>query len=77
VEDYRVFNTLGRYVSNGSRPEPEVRGYLNETIRMQSTFEVATPGTSRTVRYLFIDLKDAKYGSDPSRIVEITYAERP
>jgi PAS domain S-box-containing protein len=73
VEDYRVFNTLGRYVSNGSRPEPEVRGYLNETIRMQSTFEVATPGTSRTVRYLFIDLKDAKYGSDPSRIVEITY----
>jgi len=73
VEDYRVFNTLGRYVSNGSRPEPEIRGYLNETIRLRSSYEVSEAGSPRTVRYLFIDLKDATYGSDPSRIVEITY----
>ena len=73
VVQYRVFNTLGRYVSNGTRPEPDVQKYLNETIRTRSTFEVSSPDSSRTVRYLFVDLKDDKYGSDPSRIVEITY----
>ncbi|WP_321507034.1 PAS domain-containing protein [uncultured Methanoregula sp.] len=73
VEQYRVFNSLGRYVSNGSRPEQEVRGYLDETISTRSTLEVSIPGSSRTIRYLFIELKDEKYGSDPSRIVEITY----
>ncbi|MFA4877685.1 MAG: PAS domain-containing protein [Methanoregula sp.] len=73
VEQYRVFNTLGRYVSNGSRPEPEVRKYLAETIRTRSDLEVTCPDSSRTLRYLFIELKDEKYGSDPSRIIEITY----
>lgn len=73
VEQYRIFNSLGRYVSNGSRPEKEVQGYLNETIRTRSTLEVSSPDSARTVRYLYIDLHDEKYGSDPSRIVEITY----
>ena len=26
-----------------------------------------------TIRYLFIDLKDPDYGSDPSLVVELTY----
>nr|WP_320161443.1 PAS domain-containing protein [uncultured Methanoregula sp.] len=73
VEQYRVFNTLGRYVANGSRPEPAVSEYINETIRTRSTLEVKNPDSSRTIRYLFVDLTDEKYGSDPSRIVEITY----
>lgn len=73
VEQYRVFNTLGRYVSNGSRPEPEVWEHISESVRTRSTLEVSSADSTRTVRYLYIDLKDDKYGSDPSRIVEITY----
>ncbi len=34
---------------------------------------VILPETRHSVKYLFIDLKNEQYGSDMSRIVEITY----
>ena len=73
VEQYQVFNTMGRSVDDNSLPDDQVEGYLQQVIRSRQDLVVPDPGHSRTTHYLFIDLEDAEYGSDPSRIVEITY----
>ena len=75
VDHYRVFNTLGRQSEDNRLPEPEVQQVLSDVIRTRSTIEVSDPDQALTRRYLFIDLDDSMYGSDPSRIVEITYSD--
>lgn len=76
VEDFTVFNTMGLRADNNSRPAEPVAGYLKQAISNRSTLEVADPEHHRTIRFLFIDMKDELYGSDPSRIVMITYNTR-
>jgi len=76
VESYATFNVFGLRVSNNTAPPEPVAGYLREVIRTQSTLEVSDPAHSTTTRFLYIDLKDDQYGSDPSRIVMITYNTR-
>lgn len=76
VESYGTFNVIGLWVSNNTAPPEPVAGYLREVIRNRSTLEISDPVHSTTTRFLFIDLKDDRYGSDPSRIVMITYNTR-
>lgn len=76
VERYRVFNSLGRLSEDNHLPEPAVQKILADVIRTRSTVEVADPDNAITTRYLFVDLEDETYGSDPSRIIEVTYSEK-
>ena len=76
VESYATFNVFGLWVSNNTAPPEPVEGYLREVIRIHSSLEVSDPVHSTTTRFLYIDLKDDQYGSDPSRIVMITYNTR-
>ncbi len=73
VEQYQVFNTMGRRVDDNSLPDDQIEGDLQQVIQSRQNLVVPDPGHSRTTHYLFIDLENAKYGSDPSRIVEISY----
>jgi HAMP domain-containing protein len=74
ITRYRVFNSVGRNTLDNRLPEPGVQKILADSIRTRSTVEVADPDHAITTRYLFIDLEDSRYGSDPSRIIEITYS---
>jgi PAS domain S-box-containing protein len=76
VEQFTVYNSMGRRLDNNSYPEKSVQDHLNEAIKNRKNLEVADPEHARTIRYLFVDLKVDKYGSDPSRIVQITYSTR-
>jgi len=76
AEDYATFNVLGLWVSNNSAPPQPVAGYLREAIQNHSTREFSDPVRHTTTRFLYIDLRDDRYGSDPSRIVMITYSTR-
>lgn len=76
VEQFAVYNSMGRRLDNNSFPEKSVQDYLNEVIKNRKNLEVADPEHARAIRYLFVDLKVDKYGSDPSRVVQITYSTR-
>lgn len=70
---YRIFNTMERQVGNNALPEESVQEYLKEVIATRSDLEIRDKNHDLTTRYLFIDLKNDDAGSDPSRIVELTY----
>ncbi len=76
IEQVRVFNSMGRRTDNNTLPEEPALTSVKEAIRTRADVEISDPGTSRTIRYIFIDLKQDRYGSDPSRVVEITYSTR-
>jgi len=76
VEQFTVYNSMGRRLDNNSYSEKTVQDHLNEVIKNRKNLEISDPEHSRTIRYLFVDLKVDKYGSDPSRIVRITYSTR-
>ena len=76
VEQFTVYNSMGRRLDNNSYPEKSVQDNLNETIKNRKNLEESDPEHARTIRYLFVDLKMDKYGSDPSRIIQITYSTR-
>jgi len=76
VEEYTSFNTLGLRVDNNTAPPEPIKSQLAEAIRTHSNLEIVDTPNSRITHYLFIDLHDTKYGSDPSRVVMITYNTR-
>jgi PAS domain S-box-containing protein len=76
IEQFTVYNSMGRRLDNNSYPEKSVEGYLSEVIKNRKNLEVSDTEHARTIRYLFVDLKVDKYGSDPSRVVQITYSTR-
>lgn len=76
AERYRIFNSMGRRTDDNHLPEPEVQERIAESIRAGSVTEYYDPVNRLTSRYLFIDMKDPKYGSDPSRVIEIIYSDR-
>jgi len=73
VEQFTVFNSMGRRLDNNTLPEKTVQEYLNEVLKSRKTLEVQDREHQRTTTYLMVDLKVDKYGSDPSRVVAITY----
>jgi PAS domain S-box-containing protein len=70
---YSVFNTMGRYADNGTRPDEPVRGYLQQAIASRSSLVITDARNSTSTHFLFVDMASDQYGSDPSRIVMITY----
>jgi PAS domain S-box-containing protein len=73
VEKFAIYNSMGRRLDNNSLPEKIEQGYISDVLKNRKTLEVQDLENYRTTRYLFVDLKVDKYGSDPSRIVAITY----
>lgn len=76
IENFRVFNSLGRKTDDNTIPEAPALASISEAIRTRSDVEIADPGHARIIRYVFVDMKEDRYGSDTSRIVEITYSTR-
>lgn len=76
IEKVSVYNSLGRLTDNNSRPADPARLSIAEAIRTRSDVEVADPQNARTIRYVFVDLKRDRYGSDTSRVVAITYSTK-
>jgi signal transduction histidine kinase len=73
IESFRVFNSLGRRTDDNTVPDEPALTYISEVIRTRADVEVADPDNARTTRYIFVDMKKDRYGSDTSRIVELTY----
>ena len=76
IENFRVFNAVGRKTDDNTVPGEPALTFVKEAIRTRSTVEVPDPKNARVTRYLFVDLSNEHYGSDTSRIVEITYSTR-
>jgi PAS domain S-box-containing protein len=76
VEGFTTFNTLGLRVDNNTAPPEPIKSQLAEVIRTKENLKIVDAAGSRTTHFLFIDLHDTLYGSDPSRIVMITYNTR-
>jgi signal transduction histidine kinase len=76
VEDFAVYNTMGRRIDTNDVPDKSVQVYIDDIIANRKTLEVSDPEHARKTRFIFVDLAVDKYGSDPSRIIEINYNTR-
>lgn len=75
LESIYVYDVFGNLVGeNEEPPDAETRALVTGTIIPGRTdYEVRDTERGRQIRYLFIDLKDPDYPSDPSVVVELTY----
>jgi PAS domain S-box-containing protein len=74
IDRVRIFDSMGKIVDNTSEVVDDPTRITLETLMQQRQDTIVTlPETGQSVRYLFIDLKNEQYGSDMSKIVEITY----
>jgi PAS domain S-box-containing protein len=74
IESVRIFDITGHLTENSSYvPDDSTKAALARVIDNRSGTVTRDPATGKSVTYLFIDLKNQQYGSDLSRIVEITY----
>ncbi|HNX17118.1 MAG TPA: PAS domain-containing protein [Methanoregula sp.] len=73
IDQVRVFDMNGHRVDDLSLPDNQTSGYLAQVSASRQTLETGDPKNHTTTRYLFVDMKNPRYGSDLSRIVEITY----
>ena len=73
LDSIAVYDIFANPVNESDKPpDPATRALLAGTIIPGRTdYEVREDG--KQVRYLFIDLKDPDYPSDPSVVVELTY----
>jgi len=76
IENFMIYNSMGRRIDTNSLPEKPVQGYIEEVLKTRKSLDVPRPEQRGITRYLFVDLKTDKYGSDPSRIIEITYSSQ-
>ena len=80
IYDVNVYDTTLREKINDTSvviPDAAKVALLAGVLANRSTLEVPGPGAGMTTRYLFIDLNDPRYGSDVSRIIELTYTDAP
>lgn len=80
VEKVRIFDVTFRQVINGSSVETgdeELTQILATVLRDREILEFKDPASGTTLRYIYVDLQDLQYGSDVSRILEITYTSAP
>ncbi|MDD1679717.1 MAG: PAS domain S-box protein [Methanomicrobiales archaeon] len=74
VEGLRIFSTRKQLEDNPSYvPDPNLSATLDRVIQEKKTLTFDNPAAGKKVTYLYVDLRDENYGSDVSRIVEITY----
>ncbi|MDD1715482.1 MAG: PAS domain S-box protein [Methanolinea sp.] len=80
VENVRIFDVTLRQRINDTSVEIEDEG-LRQTLAAvlleRRTLEQTDPVSKNTRRYIYVDLQDENYGSDVSRILEITYTTAP
>lgn len=76
VESFRVFNSMGRKTDDNTVPLEPSKTYISEAIRTRSDVQITDPEHAWVIRYIFVEMKKDRYGSDTSRIVEITYSTR-
>lgn len=57
--------------------DPHLSDILAQVYANRSTREYDDPQSGITTRYLFVELGDDAYGSDLSRIIELTYTDLP
>jgi PAS domain S-box-containing protein len=76
VEKFVIYNSMGRRLDNNALPEQSVKGYVDEVLAIRKNLEIPDPQNAWTIRYIFVDLNDNKSGTDPSRIIELTYNTR-
>ena len=69
----QVFDTLGHDTSDNSLPDNATEGILQATIADRKSTEVNDPANRTQTQFIFVDLSNPQYGSDMSRIVELTY----
>jgi PAS domain S-box-containing protein len=80
IYDVHVYDTTLREKINDVSveiPDPAKKALLEGVLANRSTLEVPGPEEGMTTRYLFVDLNDPRYGSDVSRIIELTYTDAP
>jgi PAS domain S-box-containing protein len=76
----RIFDsTLQQRVNDSSIDigDPDLRALLAGILANRTTLDISNPDEGSPDRYLFIDLRNERYGSDMSRIIELTYTDRP
>lgn len=71
-----VYNVYGDPVSpTDTSPDSADKALIAEAVRTRSTVEL-TDALNRTIsRYVFVDLKDPNYASDPSLVIAIDHSE--
>jgi PAS domain S-box-containing protein len=80
LAEVRVFDSTLRERINDTSVEindPALKDLLAGVLSSRTTLEITDPGSGITTRYLFIDLRDERYGSDVSRILALTYTDLP
>ncbi|MCE5298698.1 MAG: ATP-binding protein [Methanoregulaceae archaeon] len=76
----RVFDTTLRQKVNNTSVEvtdPALKTLLAAILANRTTPDVPDSIEGHQIRYLFIDLRNERYGSDVSRIIELTYTDQP
>ncbi|MFA6363634.1 PAS domain-containing protein [Methanoregula sp.] len=73
IDQFRIFDMMGRNTDDNSLPDNRTEEFITQVIASRQTMEIDDPANHQKIRALFVDLKDPQYGSDMSRIVEITY----
>ncbi|HVP96340.1 PAS domain-containing protein [Methanoregula sp.] len=73
IVNYQVFDTLGRTTEDNILPDNTTEADIKQVIALQTTLQTMNPVNHTETRYLFVNLKNPRYGSDMSRIVELTY----
>jgi len=74
IDRVRIFNSMGKIADNTSEEvDDATRITLEKVLQQRQGITVKIPEKRQSVKYLFIDLMKEQYGSDMSRIIEITY----
>jgi PAS domain S-box-containing protein len=76
----RIFDTTLRQRVNNTSVEvndPALKALLAGVLANRTTLDLPDSKEGHPGRYLFIDLKNDRYGSDVSRIIELTYTSQP
>jgi len=76
VEDFVIYNSMERRTDTNAVAEKSSKTFIDQALATRTSFEPPISDPSRKVRYIFVDLAVDKYGSDPSRIIEVTYNTR-
>jgi len=73
IDGFHVYDVTGHRTDDSSLPDNWTEANLQTVIASRQSVEVSNPASHETIRYLFVDLKNPRYGSDLSRIVELRY----
>ncbi|MDD2472380.1 MULTISPECIES: sensor histidine kinase [unclassified Methanoculleus] len=77
IQEIRIFNCLGTRIVGEAHPDDDYSlAMVQRAYRERGTFEVENATAGELTRYVFVDLMDIDYPSDPSLVVELTYNTR-